>query len=532
LESSAVHNGLEEQSTLQRCLGVLRRRKWLALLPVVLTAGFAVLYSLSQPHRYEATATTLLTRQNLASTLNGSVSPDVYQDPVRLAQTQVDIARVPALAARVLRVNRLHDRTVDEFLASSRVSPEQNADVLDFRVTDPSRNLAVQLATSYAREYTVYRRALDSIGIARAEQDVRRQLRRLHENGRTGSPLYTSLKEKEQQLRIIAALGNSNAVLLRPADGAKLVQPRPVRNGVLGGILGVLLGLALVGVREAIDTRARSTEEIGEALGLPLLGRLPPPRRRLQRRQQLVMLVEPESVEAEAFRMLRMSVELASVDKGPRAIMVTSAFGLEGKTTTAANLAVAFARMGRRVTLVDLDLRRPGLEDVFAFEEKLGLTSVALGDAELLNALAYVEIPPDEANRLSRKNGRPPTPLTLEVLPSGPLPPSPGEFSGTNSVAEILAQLRERSELVLVDAPPLLPVGDAIALSSRVDGMIVVVRASTIRRPMLRELRRVLEGCPAAKLGFVLTDVPMERSSQYHGYYGKPAGARKAEKVR
>jgi capsular exopolysaccharide synthesis family protein len=508
---------------------VLRRRKWLALLPVVLTSSVALVYSFSQPRRYEATATALLIRQNLASTLNGSVSPDVYQDPVRLAQTQVNIARVPALAARVLRVNRLHDRTVDEFLASSRVSPEQNADVLDFRVTDPSRKLAVQLATSYAREYTVYRRTLDSIGIARAEKDLRRQLQRLHEHGRTRSPLYTSLKEKEQQLRIIAALGNSNAVLLRPADGAKLVQPRPVRDGVLGGILGLLLGLALVGLHEAIDTRARSAEEIGEALGLPLLGRLPPPRSRLKRSQELVMLAEPETVEAEAFRMLRMNVELALMDKGPSAIMVTSAFGLEGKTTTAANLAVAFARMGRRVTLVDLDLRRAGLKDVVAFPEQPGLTNVALGDAELLNALAYVEIPPEE---VSRKNGRPQTPLALEVLPAGPLPPNPGEFSGTNSVAEILARLRERSELVLIDAPPLLPVGDAIALSSRVDEIIIVVRVSTIRRPILRELRRVLEACPAEKLGFVLTDVPTERSSQYHGYYGKTVGAPEVEKVR
>ena len=156
------------------------------------------------------------------------------------------------------------------------------------------------------------------------------------------------------------ALQTPAASVVRQADGAVLTQPKTLRNVVLGLVVGLVLGLGLVFLREALETRARTAEEVSARLGgLPLLGRVPEPPRRLRRAGRLVMLEEPASVQAEAFRMLRAKLDFVTLDRDVRTIMVTSALEQEGKSTTVANLAVAFARAGKRVALVDLDLRRP-----------------------------------------------------------------------------------------------------------------------------------------------------------------------------
>jgi non-specific protein-tyrosine kinase len=252
------------------------------------------------------------------------------------------------------------------------------------------------------------------------------------------------------------------------------------------------------------------------------------------------MLAEPNGVEAEAFRMLRTNLEFANLERDAHAIMVTSALEAEGKSTTVANLALALARTGKRVVLVDLDLRRPYLDRFFDLGERPGLTDVALGRVSLeraLTPLAITEPRGDEAepekehtedgheNGNGNGNGnRKSTPRArgmLEVLPSGPIPPDTGEFVGSQKLAGILDKLRKRADVVLIDAPPLLHVGDAMTLSARVDALLVVCRLNVVRRPVLNELARVLEACPAPTLGYAAAGVEAdeEYGSTYGGYY-------------
>ena len=294
---------------------------------------------------------------------------------------------------------------------------------------------------------------------------------------------------------------------------------------ILGFVLGAMLGIGLAFLWNALDTRIRGAAEVGDRLGLPLLARVPEPPRRLRNERKLVMLEDPNCAQAEAFRMLRTNLEFANLERGARTIMVTSGLEEEGKSTTVANLAIAFARTGKRVALVDLDLRRPMLARFFELNGRPGLTDVALEHVDLEEALAKVPITsahdagdPDTNGRM-HFNGNVGMDGLLEVLPSGPLPPDAGEFIQSRVVRQILDELTARADIVLIDAPPMLHVGDPMALTANVDAVVLVARLNVLRRPMVTEVRRMLSSAPSVTLGFVLTGAGGDESYETAGYY-------------
>jgi succinoglycan biosynthesis transport protein ExoP len=529
-----------ESGGLRDHLRVLRRRKWLILAVLCLVTASAVFLSTRQRPLYQASAQVLLKYQNLAANLTGIQDfSGVYEDPTRIAQTQTKIAGSPAVARRTIKAAHLRGMTTDGFLANAQVSVEPDSDILTFSFTDGDAAVATRVATEFAKQYILHREQLDTAAIALARAEAAGRIRELKTSGKTGSSLYERLVESEQQLRTMEALQTANASVLREAGAAAQVQPRPVRNGILGLSLGLLLGLGLAFFREALDTRLRSAAEVGERLGLPLLARLPEPPRALRTKHGLVMRDQPRTVQAEAFRMLRTNLEFVNLERGARTIMITSALKSEGKTTTTGNLAVALARAGRRVVAVDLDLRRPALHEYFQLDAQPGLSDVALGHVPLEEAISRVVLTTsseDGNGADAASNGHRTVDGWLEVLPSGPLPPDPGEFVNTHALTDLLRGLRERADLVVIDTPPLLSVGDGMVLSAHVDAMIVVTRLSLIRRPSLAELRRVLDSCPASKLGFILTAADLEEGYGYgtyaYSYYYGYTGPREAERER
>lgn len=490
--------------TLNDYVAVLRRRKWIVIQAVVLVPLLAFLLSLQQTKLYEASSEVLLSRQNLASTLTGTPDPFLGQDAERVAQTQAGLARVPEVARRAIAAAHVNGISPGELLASSDVSAQSNADLLLFSVTDSDPDVAARLATAYGRQFTLYRRELDTVSFEAARAEIASRIKRLRKSGLSrDSQLYGSLVEKEQQLETLQNLQTSNTFVVRVAEGASLVQPRTKRNLMFGILLGLVFGIGLAFLLEALDLRVRSAEEVESTLGLPLLGSLPRPPKELEAQDKLVMIAEPNRGHGEAVRRLRTNLEFVNLGRDAKTIMVTSSGPREGKSTTIANLAVSYARGGSRVTLVDLDMRKPYLQRFFHIEGP-GLTDVVLGRSTLDDAIKRVPI---------RQPGAPPVTDggvlaagSLQVLPLGPTPPNPGEFVNTRAVSELLERIEEQSDIVLIDAPPLLLIGDALILTTKVDALFVVVRLNAIRHKTLVELKRVLSTCRCTKLGVVVTD--------------------------
>jgi len=223
------------------------------------------------------------------------------------------------------------------------------------------------------------------------------------------------------------------------------------------------------------------------------------------RSSSLVTLTTPRSPVSEAYRTLRTNLEFSSLDKPLKTLVVTSPGPEEGKSTTLANLAVTMAQAEKEVILVDCDLRRPSQHEIFGQSNDVGLTTMVV-DEKAMSQPPLLEI------------GVP----GLLLLPSGPLPPNPSELVGSRRMQEIIAALSERADVVLFDAPPIIAVTDAAVLASRVDGVLLVVKAGGTKREHAQKAKALLDKVNAHLVGAVLNNVKLDTS--YYSYYGEKKG--------
>jgi Mrp family chromosome partitioning ATPase len=523
-------------STLRDYLDTVRRWWLVILVCAVLAPLVAVLMSRREPALYQASAQVLIKRQNLAFELQNVTDPTAF-DATRTMETQAELARLPEIARRAVAAVGANE-DASQLLGASNVSAQDNSDILTFSVRDRDPQLAARLATAYASQFTKYRNEIDNASITGALRSVEERIAALEAAGNRGSALYTTLVTTEEQLRTMQALQTSQAILVREAGGAGQIQPDPFRAGMLGAMLGIVLGFGFAFLAEALDTRIRSEERIRGALGLPLLGRLSKPPSKLAKKNRLVVLESRWGPNAEAFRMLATNLEFTTLESEAKTIMVTSALPREGKTTTLANLGIILARQGRRVTLIDLDLTSPQLHRFFDLEDGPGLTELALGHANLERTIVRLGVgesdvtdshdqPSGEQAKLhthplleaSNGSNRRLRGGSLDLLRAGTLPPNSGDFVSFQAVTHILRRISEQSDVVLVDSPPLLLSGTAVAVTAQVDAILVISRLKLLRTRALNELKRVLDACPTRKLGFVVTGSEVMTQYDYGQVY-------------
>jgi polysaccharide biosynthesis transport protein len=488
-------------TALGHLLRVVRRRKLLVVAPVLALVGLALWHSSSQSALYRGEADVLLGRANLQSLVNNQPVIGITGDQFfRIQSTQASLAKSPPVAERVLAQNGVRDMTAQQLLGRTEVVPDRSKDLLHFRVEDGNQGRAQRLSEAFAKQYVVYRQRLDTAAISAARHRIQAALTRLDPKDPDARTTRSSLAATDRDLLKLATLQSGNASYVQDDVQAAKVRPTPARDLILAGLLGLVLGVALALVREALVAKVRTPDEAGELLGIPFLGYLPPPRRARRGRSALRMFQDPNSRAAEALRKLALNLEFANLSPKGGAIVVSSALAGEGKSTTIADLAVTLARSSRRVALVDLDLRDPRLHTLFQLPSGAGITDVAVGTRWLDEVRHDVDLWPGQATDL-----RPSGDGELAVFPAGTLPPNPGEFVSSAEVRKLIDRLREQFDYVLVDAPPLLSVGDTLTLTSRVDAMFLVVRIGSTKRAALRELRRVLQSAPVSVLGFAAT---------------------------
>lgn len=288
-------------------------------------------------------------------------------------------------------------------------------------------------------------------------------------------------------------------VIDRAVPSGAPFAPRPRVNYAVGGILGLLIGVLLALALDALDRSVKTPAQATDSFRTPLLA-VTPRSREVRDKPVPDDALSPVS---EAFRTLRTAVRFVNPDNPLRTIVVTSSVSGEGKTTTALNLAAAMAQAGERVLLVDADLRRARLAELLGLEPAVGLTGVITRRIELEDAIQAWH--------------------GLGVLTSGVLPPNPSEMLGSEAMANLIERLRDLSDVVVFDVPPVLPVTDSVVLSTQCDGVILVGRHGQTQKAQAAEARRRLEAVGAHVVGCVLNAVP---TSAAHGYYEEYYGRR------
>jgi capsular exopolysaccharide synthesis family protein len=289
-------------------------------------------------------------------------------------------------------------------------------------------------------------------------------------------------------------------VVAGPTQEETPVSPKPVRNLGLAALLGLLVGAGAAVLREKLDSRVRTSEELFDASDAPTLAVIPFD----AKAANAPVLTDAASCSrSESLRHLRTNLQFADVDGPVRTLVVTSAVPGEGKSTTAVNTAITFAQADKRVLLIDADLRRPKAAEYLDLEGAVGLSNVLAGQVGL----------DDVVQRWGRHE--------LWVLPSGTVPPNPSELLGSRAMALLLAQQRERYDLIVIDTPPLVPVTDAAVLTAMADGAVMVARSGKTSAAQIKTGLARLRAVDARVLGCVLNMQATKAREGYYTYYSQ-----------
>ncbi|MHB8796166.1 MAG: tyrosine-protein kinase domain-containing protein [Candidatus Nanopelagicales bacterium] len=442
-------------------------KHWLGILVILgLVVGGVALYTYLQPRIFTATSqvfvsiSTRVTAGATGTTTVGSSTPYILQ---RLT-SYVEIVDSPLVLQPV--IDELGLDTTPQALAGSvsALNPSGTV-ILEISVTSLSPSEAAEIANAVAEQLSV------------VIQDLESQT--------AGSQVTVVVK----------------ATLTQPAQPpASPSSPRTRVNLALGAIIGLLLGIAYAFIRNYLDNTVKTQEELAEIAGASGLGMVmfDP-----TAREQPLVTMDRKSIRAEAFRMVRTNLRYVNVDNRPKVITVTSAVPGEGKSTTAINLAITFGQAGQRVCLVEADLRRPNLGRYLGIDMNVGLTDVLAGSVPLESAI------------LPWNRGM------VAVLPSGRTPPNPSELLGSRQMKDVLSKLRSSYDIVIVDAPPLLPVTDGAVVANASDGAILIARWGRTTREQLVSARQTLLQADARILGTIMNFVPSSRGRYGYRYnYG------------
>ena len=314
---------------------------------------------------------------------------------------------------------------------------------------------------------------------------------------------YDMFKGKLNELQLRKQTKRKMASVMQRAEvPSSPIRPKKAQQIVIAGLLGLVFGLCLALLQELFDDRINSPEEAERVLRLPSLGHIPMIE---EEGLRLIRDISTFSPLMEAYRSLRTNINFAAVGSPMKSVVVTSSVPAEGKSTTAANLAMAMALDNKRVILVDADLRRPSMHKLFRIESSPGLTDILVGTHTLDETIRDTTVP------------------NVRIIPAGSPPPNPAELLGSAAMGHLLATLETMADVVLFDSPPALAVADAVVLASRTNGVLLVVGYGETKKTNTKKAIDILSRGNANVLGTVLNRMDGPSSGYYYGKYYVPA---------
>ena len=511
---------------LKQYFSIFSKWLWLILLSTAIAAAASYYVTSQQPKVYQSSAK-LLVGQSIQSPAPNS--GDIYTSQ-QLALTYIQIAKTsPVLQATIDALGLT--MSPEQLDGMSTASIIQGTQLIELTVVDTDPSRAQALANELAHQLTLQGPASagqDQSGRgAFAQKQVDELQKKIEDGQKEIAGLQSSIQvtasardiaDKQQQINILqtqvtqwqqtyASLLNSLAP--KSANYLSIIEPaslpyNPIAPNISQSVLaaaaiGLILAVGGAFLIEYLDDTIKSPEDIAQVLQLPSLGaiaKIPG-----GEDQRLTAALTPHSSVTEAYRVLRTNIQFSSVDKPLKSILVTSAGPFEGKSITAANLAVVMAQAGLRTILVDGDLRKPTLHRRFGLTNDVGLTNGLIAQTALDGFV------------------RPTKVENLRIITTGTLPPNPAEVLGSQRMRALKENLEAEAEMIIFDSPPCLPLTDAAILARLADAVILVVDTAHTRREMAVRAKEVLEKVGGHVLGVVMNRIRPRGSSYYYNYY-------------
>jgi len=511
---------------LRKYYGIFRRWLWLIVLGAFVAASVGFVISERLPRIYEATTTLIV--GTVTTSANADYNTVLASQQLAKTYSTILVSR-NILEAALAELGLKESLTLEALSKNVEARTVRDTQLITLKVSQKDPKLAADLANSIARQLLSQNPATPQGQLGSVQGFVVEQMRRLEKeitslqqqleevesrlknaNPAQGAILASQQTDLQDKLR--QALTSYNSLLtFYSASSSNYVSiieearpplqpssPRVLLNTLLAALAGLALTIGLALIFEYLDDTVKTSEQVTQAVDLPALALVP----RMSHQGlngDSPLLWDGKSMEAEAYRTLRTNIQFSILDKRTKTLVVTSANPREGKTSTLVNLATAMAQAGLRVIVVDCDLRRPTVHQVFRLPNTRGITTLLL----------------DETIRLEDVLRQPPVP-NLHVLTSGPLPPNPAELLGSRRMEAILVALKQRADIVLLDTPPCLSLTDAVVLAGRADGTILVAEWGATRMDALVQETATLKQVGATILGVVLNKF---RSSRHHAYH-------------
>lgn len=511
--------------TLRDYLAVLRRN-WIAIVLIAAVgAGAGLADAKRQTPVYQATSA--VSFQDPAQDLSYvGLSPSLVQQPSALASDAAETLSAPRIMTRVRSNLRAHEP--ERTLGGAVSGTVTTAGLLQITASWSDPTFSARLANSVAAIVVADSNRAARAAFATAANGIRHQITTLQTGPRRGTSSATAqlavLENTLARLETLSNFAHSAQVAQIAQPSTTPISPKPVRSAIIGLVLGLALAIALAFLRDALDRRLRTSQEIESSFRFPVLGHI--------RKRVLGKVAYREAArnkdyraDVEAFRILRRNIEFLNLDSPPRSVVVTSAVPEEGKTTVAASLAFAMASAGKRTLLVEGDLRRPDLASRLEVARSPGLTDYLAGEkasTEIVHRIRLLD-PPSQNGHGPVEPEASSDGLSLSVVPAGSPTSQAAELLGSQRFRQFIQQASASYDVVVIDSPPLLPVSDTLEMLAAVDAVVVCAREAKTKREEAAAVKTALDRFPERAVGVVVTGVkPSRHEYEVYSYsYGE-----------